>query len=80
MADADSTRTASEKQARARYAIRCTPGGLLRDDSTGDIICFDSYAEVEAEALRLTQAAYGNPRMAGLQTDFTPVLHPGATA
>jgi hypothetical protein len=46
---------------------------LLRDDRTGNILYFDGYAEAEAEALRLTQAAYGNPRIAALQTDFTPV-------
>jgi hypothetical protein len=73
MAEANNTQSASSKQARARYAIRCTPGGLLRDDSTGAIIYFDGYAEAEAEALRLTQAAYGNPRIARLQADFTPV-------
>jgi hypothetical protein len=56
-----------------RYAIRCTPGGLLRDDHSGNIIYFDSYAEAEAESLRLTQAAYSNPRVACLQADFTPV-------
>ena len=56
-----------------RYAIRCTPGGLLRDDRTGNVIYFKTYAEAEAEALRLTEAAYGNPRIAGLQADFTPV-------
>jgi hypothetical protein len=59
-----------------RYAIRCTPGGLLRDDRTGGIIYFNSYAEAEAESLRLTQAAYRNPRMAGLMADFTPVEAP----
>ena len=73
MADSHNTRSASSRQARARYAIRCTPGGLLRDDSTGAIIYFDGYAEAEAEALRLTQAAYANPRIARLQADFTPV-------
>jgi hypothetical protein len=59
-----------------RYAIRCTPGGLLRDDSTGNIIYFDSYDEAETEAQRLTRAAYGNPRMASMQADFTPVEAP----
>jgi hypothetical protein len=59
-----------------RYAIRCTPGGLLRDNITGNIIYFNSYAEAEAEALRLTQAAYSNPRVEGLKTDFTPVAAP----
>jgi hypothetical protein len=53
------------------YAIRCTPGGLLTDDSTGSLVTFDSYAEAEAEALRLTHVAYSNPRVAGF--DFTPV-------
>jgi hypothetical protein len=60
-----------------RYAIRCTPGGgLLKDDSTLSVIYFDSYAEAEAEAQRLTYAAYGNPRIAFLQADFTPVEMP----
>jgi hypothetical protein len=58
------------------YAIRCTPGGMLRDSSTGKIIHFNSYAEAEAEALRLTQAAHDNPRIGGLDTDFTPVEEP----
>lgn len=56
-----------------RYTIRCTPGGYLRDDRTGNVIYFNSYAEAEVEAQRLTQAAYSNPRMAGLMADFTPV-------
>jgi hypothetical protein len=54
-----------------KYAIRCTPGGLLRDDTSGKVICFGSYAEAEAEALRLTREAYSNPRVAGF--DFTPI-------
>ena len=54
-----------------RYAIRCTPGGLLRDESTHDILYFDSYAEAESEAQRLSQVAYSNPRLTGV--DFTPV-------
>jgi len=54
-----------------RYAIRCTPGGLLKDSDDGKVIYFDSYAEAEAEALRLTQQAYSNPRVAGF--DFIPV-------
>ena len=56
-----------------RYAIRCTPGGLLKDDSTGKTIYFESYVEAETEAQRLTQAAYSNPRIAGIEMDFTPV-------
>jgi hypothetical protein len=56
------------------YAIRCTPGGLLRDDTSGKVICFASYAEAEAEALRLTREAYSNPRVAGF--DFTPIPMP----
>jgi hypothetical protein len=54
-----------------RYAIRCTPGGLLREDHSDQVITFASYAEAEAEALRLTREAYSNPRVAGF--DFTPV-------
>jgi hypothetical protein len=57
-----------------RYAIRCTPGGLLKDEGSGKVIYFDSYAEAEAEALRLTREAYSNPPVAGF--DFTPVLVP----
>jgi len=56
-----------------RYAIRCTPGGLLRDESTLNIICFTNYAEAETEALRLTRAAYSNPRLSEMVPDFTPV-------
>jgi hypothetical protein len=59
---------------KMRYAIRCTPGGLLRNEGTGNVIHFDSYAEAEAEALRLTQEAYSNPSVAGF--DFTPVPVP----
>jgi hypothetical protein len=54
------------------YAIRCTPGGgLLRDDHSGNIIYFDDYADAEVEALRLTEAGYSNPRVAGF--DYVPV-------
>jgi hypothetical protein len=56
------------------YAIRCTPGGLLRDEGSGEVIRFASYAEAEAEALRLTREAYSNQRVAGF--DFTPVPMP----
>jgi hypothetical protein len=56
------------------YAIRCTPGGLLRDDITFEVIGFASYDEAEAEALRLTRVAYENPRVAGF--DFTPIEMP----
>jgi hypothetical protein len=51
--------------AATQYAIRCTPGGLLRDDRNGRVITFASYAEAEAEALRLTKKSYSNPRIAG---------------
>jgi hypothetical protein len=60
--------------AEMRYAIRCTPGGLLKDEGSGKVIYFDSYAEAEVEALRLTREAYSNPRVAGF--DFTPVPAP----
>jgi hypothetical protein len=56
-----------------RYAIRCTPGGLLKDDSTGNTIYFDTYVEAETEAQRLTQAAYSNARIATIEMDFTPI-------
>jgi hypothetical protein len=62
----------------AKYAIRCTPGGLLRDDDSGQVIKFASYADAEREALRLTQEAYNNPRVAGF--DFTPVHWPSGIA
>jgi hypothetical protein len=57
-----------------RYAIRCTPGGLLKDEDM-QVIYFDTYAEAEAETLRLTKEAHNNPSVAGL--DFTPVPHDG---
>jgi hypothetical protein len=40
------------------YGILCTPGGLLRDERSGNVICYGGYAEAEAEALRLTREAY----------------------
>jgi hypothetical protein len=54
-----------------RYAIQCTPGGLLKDSQSGNVLYFDSYAAAEEEAQRLTREAYTNPRVAGF--DFTPV-------
>ena len=57
-----------------RYAIRCTPGGLLKDDATGNVIDFATYAEAETEAVRLTRQAHSNPRFAGV--DFAPVEVP----
>jgi hypothetical protein len=56
-----------------RYAIRCTPGGLLKEDDTGETIYFETYDEAETEAQRLTQAAYSNPHIAHYEMDFTPV-------
>jgi hypothetical protein len=56
-----------------RYAIRCTPGGVLTDEGTGATIYFDTYVEAEAEAQRLTRAAYSNSRIAGVEMDFTPI-------
>jgi hypothetical protein len=56
-----------------KYAIRSTPGGLLKDARTGKTITFDAYAKAEAEAQRLTKAAYDNPAIAGMRADFTPV-------
>lgn len=61
-----------------RYAIRCTPGGQLKEDSTGETIYFSTYVEAETEAQRLTRAAYSNPRIATVEMDFTPVEAPGA--
>jgi hypothetical protein len=57
-----------------RYAIRCTPGGLLKDDASGNVIDFATYAEAQTEALRLTREAHSNPRFAGV--DFAPVEVP----
>jgi hypothetical protein len=58
-----------------RYAIRCLPGnGLLKDEASGDVIDFATYAEAEAEALRLTREAHSNSRFAG--EDFAPVEVP----
>jgi hypothetical protein len=59
-----------------RYAICCEPGGLLRDEATLNILYFNSYAEAESEARRLTQAAYSNARLGGMMMDFTPVETP----
>ena len=49
-----------------RYTIRCTPGGLLKDENSGEVIYFNSYAEAEAEALRQKIEA-AQPDMAGLK-------------
>jgi hypothetical protein len=38
------------------------------------VICFASYPEAKAKALRLTREAYNNPRVAGF--DFTPIPMP----
>jgi hypothetical protein len=29
-----------------RYAIRCTPGGLLKDDASGNVIDFATYDRI----------------------------------
>jgi hypothetical protein len=47
------------------YVIRCTPGGLLRDN-TGKVICFATRAEAAVEAARLTQEADSNSRVAAV--------------
>jgi len=57
-----------------RYAIRCTPGGLLKDDASGNVMDFATYAEAETEALRRTREAHSSPRFAGV--DFAPVEVP----
>jgi len=57
-----------------RYAIRCTPGGLLKDDASGNVIDFATYTEAETESLRLTREAHSNPRFAGV--NFAPVEVP----
>jgi len=56
-----------------RYAIRCTPGGLIKDDRSGRVITFASYADAEAEAFRLSQEAYGTSARG---SDFIPVPLP----
>jgi hypothetical protein len=58
-----------------QYAIRCTPGGLLKDEATDKAISFATYVEAETEALRLTREAYNNPRMAGYEM-APPTLKP----
>jgi hypothetical protein len=57
------------------YAIKCEPGGYLRDDASGRVIYFATRAEAATEAVRLTQDADNNPRVAG--TEFTVVPMPG---
>lgn len=53
-----------------RYAIRCTPGDLVRDADTGNPVHCGTYAEAEAEAQRLTREARSHPHIA--EIDFTP--------
>jgi len=59
-----------------RYAISCTPGGLLIDGDSGNVIYFATLAEAEAEARRLTLAADDNPRLDG--AEFAAVAAPDA--
>jgi hypothetical protein len=56
-----------------RYAISCTPGGLIKDDRSGRVITFASYADAEADAFRLSQEASGTSARG---SDFTPVPLP----
>jgi len=63
-----------------RYAIRCTPGGLVRDELTDTVLYFNDRAEAETEALRLTQEAYNNPRVAGFDFTAEPVFGPSHNA
>ena len=57
-----------------RWAIRCTPpGDLLRKYGGLSVIYFNTYAEAEAEAQRITQAAHNNLRLAGAMIAYTPV-------
>ena len=58
------------------YGIHCTPGGLVTDETSGEVIRFASLAEAEAEALRLTREASNNQRVAGF--DFTAVKLPAS--
>jgi len=55
------------------YVIRCTPGGLLRDN-TGKVICFATRAEAAVEAARLTQEADSNSRVAAVNFTAVPIL------
>jgi hypothetical protein len=55
------------------YVIRCTPGGLLRDN-TGKVICFATRAEAAVEAARLTQEADSNSRVVGVDFTAVPIL------
>jgi len=59
------------------YVIRCTPGGLLRDDTSGKIIRFATRAEAAAEAVRLTQEADSDSRVAGVDFTAVPILESG---
>jgi len=59
------------------YVIRCTPGGLLRVDTSGRVICFATRAEAAAEAVRLTQEADNNPRVAEIDFTAVPILESG---
>jgi hypothetical protein len=73
--------TDAERQARyrarliaaQRYVIACTPGGLLRNDDDS-LLIFESRAEAEEEALRLTKADHANAYVAGM--DFTATMMP----
>ena len=49
------------------------PGGLIKDDRSGRVITFASYADAEAEAFRLSQEAYGTSARG---SDFIPVPLP----
>ena len=59
------------------YVIRCTTGGLLRDDASGKVIRFATRAEAAAEAVRLTQEADSNSRVAGVDFTAVPILESG---
>jgi hypothetical protein len=57
----------NEEEVEMRYMIRCTPGGLLKDEESGNPVTFANYAEAQEEAQRMKQ----DPRFKRM--DFTPV-------
>ena len=46
---------------------------MIKDDRSGRVITFASYADAEVEAFRLSQEAYGTSARG---SDFTPVPLP----
>jgi predicted lipid-binding transport protein (Tim44 family) len=55
-----------------RYAIQCTPGGLLRDDRSGNVITYASHEDAATEAWELSRDA----RSKGRGWEFKPIPLP----